>query len=210
MGIGSVSKKGYPEIERNIFTTCPEALERVVEKGTSFVGRGLFILFLFAAVLLAGCSTPEMTATQQAIPEESEFAYSISISAPPIQISGGNLQISGGNLHWHKKLPNNTYILEDAAIEIYNFGDFDILVAQLEMRVDKNSRLFNVDMVIPGKTRESLAVQPMMEGYDGGTHIVHVVLLDENGEILYESDGHEIGPLEPIPGTGSWKQAQNY
>jgi hypothetical protein len=65
-------------------------------------------------------------------------------------------------------------------------------------------------MVIPGRTRESLAVQPMMEGYDGGTHIVHVVLLDENGEILYESDGHEIGPLEPIPGTGNWKQAQNY
>jgi len=46
----------------------------------------------------------------------------------------------------------------------------------------------------------------MMEGYDGGTHIVYVALLDENGEILYESDGHEIGPLEPVPGTGSWKQ----
>ena len=210
MGIGSVSKKGYLEIERTIFTTCPEVLKRAVKKSTSFLGRGLFIPFLFAAVLLAGCSTPEMTATQQAIPatqqilpEESEFTYSISISTPRIQISGGNL-------HWHKKLPNNTYTLEDAAIEIYNFGDFDILVAQLEMRVDKNSRLFNIDMVIPGRTRESLTVQPMMEGYDGGTHIVYVVLLDENGEIIYESDGHEIGPLEPIPGTGNWKQAQNY
>ena len=167
-----------------------------------FVGRGLFILF--AAALLLGCSAPEITSSEQVIPEESEFAYtySISISAPPIQISGGNL-------HWHKKLPNNTYTLEDVAIEIYNFGDFGILVAQLEMRVDENSRLFNVDMVIPGRVRESLVVQPMMEGYDGGTHIVYAALLDENGEILYESDGHEIGPLEPMPETGSWKQVQN-
>ncbi len=170
----------------------------------SFVGRGLFILF--AVALLLGCSTPEITYSERVIPrvvpEESEFAYSnsISISAPPIQISGGNL-------HWHKKLPNNTYTLEDLAIEIYNFGDFDILVAQLEMRVDENSRLFNVDMVIPGRERKSLVVQPMMEGYDGGTHIVYVALIDENSEILYESDGHEIGPLEPVPGTGSWKQA---
>jgi hypothetical protein len=95
------------------------------------------------------------------------------------------------------------------AIEIHNFGDFDILVAQLEMRVDENSRLFNVDMVIPGRARESLVVQPMMEGYDGDTHIVYVALLGENGEILYENNGEEIGPLEPVPGTGSWKQVQN-
>jgi len=171
----------------------------------SFLVKGLFILF--SAALLLGCSAPEITSEitsgEQVIPEESEFTYSISTSAPPIQISGGNL-------HWHKRLPNNTYTLEDVAIEIYNFGDFDILVAQLEMRVDENSRLFNVDMVIPARVRESLVVQPMMEGYDGGTHIVYAALLDENGEILYESDGHEIGPLEPVPGTGSWKQVQNY
>jgi len=173
----------------------------------SFVCRGLFILF--AVVLLVGCSAPEITHSEQMIPEESKFAdskpeftYSISTSAPPIQISGGNL-------HWHKKLPNNTYTLEDVAIEIYNFGDFDILVAQLEVRVDENSRLFNVDIVIPGRTRKSLVVQPMMEGYDGGTHIVYVASLGENGEILCESDGHEIGPLEPIPGTGSWKSVEN-
>jgi len=166
----------------------------------SFVVRGLFILF--AAVLLSGCSAHEITYSERVIPEESEIAYSISISAPPIQISGGNL-------HWHKKLPNTIYTLEDLAIEIYNFGDFDILVAKLEMRVDENSQLFNVDMVIPARARKSLVVQPMMEGYDGGTHIVYVALLDENGEILYESDGHEIGPLEPVPGTGSWKQVQN-
>ena len=49
----------------------------------------------------------------------------------------------------------------------------------------------------------------MMEGYDGGTHIVYVALLTENGGILYENDGEEIGPLEPIPGTGSWERVQN-
>jgi len=171
----------------------------------SFVGRGSFII-LFAVVLLLGCAAPEIaseiTSGEQVIPEEPEFVSSISISAPQIQISGGNL-------HWHKKLPNSTYTLEDMAVEIYNFGDSDILVAQLEMRVDENGRLFNVDMVIPARARESLIVQPMMEGYDGGTHTTYVALLDENGEILYESDGHEIGPLEPIPGTGSWKQVQN-
>ena len=177
----------------------------MIKKGASFIGIGLFII-LFAIVLLLGCSEPEIaseiTSSGQVIPEESEFTYSISTSTPPIQISGGNL-------HWHKQLPNNTYTLEDAAIEIYNFGDFDILVTQLEMRVDENSRLFNVDMVIPARARESLIVQPMMEGYDGGTHTTYVTLLGENGELLHESDGHEIGPLEPIAGTGSWKQAQN-
>ena len=162
----------------------------------SFVDRGLFTLFALA--LLSGCSAPEITSSEQVIPEEPEFAYSISISALPIQISGGNF-------HWHKKLPNNPYTLEDVAMEIYNFGDFDILLAQLGMRVDENSRLFNIDMVIPGGARTSLVVQPMMEGYDGGTHIAYMALLDENSEILYESDGYEIGPLEPVPGTGSWK-----
>jgi len=191
-------------MERNIFAAWPEVLKRAVEKGASFLGGGLFILF--AAALLVGCSAPEITSEitsgEQVIPEESELAYSVSISASLIQISGGNL-------HWHKQLPNNTYTLEDVAIEIYNFGDFDILVAQLEMRVDENSRLFNVDMVIPAGARESLIVQPVMEGYDGGTHTTYVALLNENGEILYESDGHEIGPLEPISGTGNWKQVQN-
>lgn len=162
----------------------------------SFVGRGLFTLF--ALTLLLGCSAPEITSSERVIPEEPEFAYSISISASPIQISGGNFQ-------WHKKLPNNTYTLEDVAIEIYNFGDIDILLAQLGVRVDENSKLFNIGMVIPGGARTSLVVQPMMEGYDGGTHIVYIALLDENGEILYGSDGYELGPLEPVPGTGSWK-----
>jgi len=168
----------------------------------SLLAKVLFILC--AVALLSGCAAPAVSLynepSARVIPDESEFTYSISISTPPIQISGGNL-------HWHKKLPNNTYTLEDMAVEIYNFGDFDILVAQLEVKVDENSRLFNVDMVIPEGARESLIVQPMMEGYDGGTHIVYVALLNENGEILYESDGQEIGPLEPIPGTGSWKQA---
>jgi len=169
----------------------------------SFIGRGLFILF--AVALLLGCSAPEITYSErvipQVIPEESEFAHSISISAPPIQISGGNL-------HWHKKLPNSTYTLEDVAIEIYNFGDFDILVAQLEMRVDEDTRLFNIDMVIPAGARNNLVVQPMMEGYNGGTHTIYVALLDENGGILYENSGEEIGPLEPIAGTGNWKPVQ--
>ena len=118
-----------------------------------FVGRGLCILF--AVGLLSGCSAPEITPSEQVIPEESEFTYSISISVPPIRISGGNL-------HWHKKLPNNTYTLEDVAIEIYNFGDFDILLAHLGVRVDENSRLFNIDMVLPSGEKTILVVEPVM------------------------------------------------
>ncbi len=177
-----------------------DRFERKRQRQHVLLSGGLCLLF--AVALLVGCSAPEITYSERTIPEEPEFAYSVSISAPPIQVSGGNL-------HWHKKLPNNTYTLEDLAIEIHNAGDLDIFVAQLEMRVDENSRFFDVDMAIPGQARKSVVVQPMMEGYDGGSHTVFVVLLDENGEILHESDRHEVGPLEPIPGTGSWKQVQS-
>ena len=168
-----------------------------------FVGRSIFMLVI-AATLLSGCSTPEMAYNSEPVtPDESEIAYSVSVSAPPVQINGGNL-------HWHKKLPNNTYILEDLALEIHNFGDFDIRVTQLEVSVDGNSQLLNIDMTIPGKTSKSLVVQPMSEGHNGGTHIVSLTLLDEDGNVLCESGGYEVGPLEPVPGTGSWQQALDY
>lgn len=176
----------------------------------SLVNRYLFILSLLAVVLLLGCSTLEITPDDQVIPkesdgervmpEESELTYSIGVSVPSIQISGGNL-------HWHKKFPDTTYTLEDMAIKIYNFGDSDIAVAQLEIRVDGDSKLFDIGMTISGRTKENVVVHPMMEGYDGGIHIVFMSLLDENGRILYEKNGEEIGPLEPVPGTGSWKSA---
>lgn len=176
----------------------------------SLVNRYLFILSLLAVVLLLGCSTLEITPGDQVIPkesdgervmpEESELTYSIGVSVPSIQISGGNL-------HWHKKFPNTTYTLEDMAIKIYNFGDSDIAVAQLEIRVDGDSKLFDIGMTISGRTKENVVVHPMMEGYDGGIHIVFMSLLDGNGRILYEKNGEEIGPLEPVPGTGSWKSA---
>jgi len=171
----------------------------VAKKGTSFLGIALFII-IFAIVLLLGCSVPEITPGEQVIPEESELAYSVSISAPSIQMSGGIL-------HWHKQLPNNTYTLENAAIEIYNFGDFDILVTQIEMWVDGKSKLFTVEAVIPAMTRETINVQPMIEGYNGSTHTIYITLLGENDKPIYQSDKYEIGPLEPTPGTGSWQQA---
>ncbi|GAI48340.1 unnamed protein product, partial [marine sediment metagenome] len=77
---------------------------------------------------------PEESDGERVIPEESELTYSIGVSVPSIQISGGNL-------HWHKKFPDTTYTLEDMAIKIYNFGDSDIAVAQLEIRVDGDSKL---------------------------------------------------------------------
>ena len=173
----------------------------------SFIGRGLFILFLFAAVLLAGCSIPEipaiqqaMPAIQQAMPEESEFAYSISTSAPPIQISGGNL-------HWHKKLPNDTYTLEDVVVEIHNFGSLDIMVSQIELMIDRDSKLFNIDVMISKGTRRNVVVHPMTEGYDGGTHTIYLALLDNNGTLLYDTE-QVVGPLHPVSGTGSWHPAQ--
>jgi len=160
------------------------------------------LLLLLAIALPLGCSTPEIKSSEPVIPEPSKFTYDISISAPPIQISGGNL-------HWHKKLPNDSYTLEDIAIEICNFGDFDILVAQLEITVDDNTRLLNIDRVIPAGERKNLAVQPMMEGYDGGAHRVYVALLDQNGGVLCQNNGEDVGPLEPVPGTGSWKPVSN-
>jgi len=165
----------------------------------SFVVRSLFIVFV--VVLLLGCSVPETNSGEQVIPEEPEFTYGIVASVPPIQISGGNLL-------WHKKLPNTTYTLEDVAIEIHNFGDSDILVDRLEIRVDGDSKLFDIGLTISGNTKENVVVHPMMEGYDGGTHIVYVALLDENGRLLYANNGEELGPLEPVPGTGSWEPVQ--
>jgi len=169
-------------------------------------GKILFLccglLILLALALLSGCSAPQSTAIERVRPEPSGLTYSVSTSAPPIQISSGNL-------HWHKKLPSGSYSLEDMTIEIYNFGDFDILVAQLEITVDEDTRLLDINSVIHGGERKSLVFQPMMEGYDGGTHRVYMALLDENDGILYENKGESIGPLEPTPGTGSWKPVPN-
>jgi len=205
-----MSRKHNQEIKRNSPAIHSGLFGRAVGKGILFLSGGL--LMLLTVVPLIGCSTPqiiaseitssETTASEQAIPKPSELTYNTSISAPPIQISSGNL-------HWHKKLPNDSYTLEDMAIEIYNFGDYDISVAQLEITVDDDTRLFTVDRVIHGGERSNLVFQPMMEGYDGGAHRVHVALLDENGGVLYQNNGENMGPLEPIPGTGSWKPAQN-
>lgn len=107
-----------------------------------FLNKGLLILLLFVLVLLPGCAALEIITGEPATPEEAEFTYSIGVSVPPIQISGGNL-------HWHRKLPDTTYTLEDAAIELHNFGDADITVAQLEIKVDENSKLFDIDVTVP-------------------------------------------------------------
>lgn len=187
-------------MKRNTFAINSEVLKPALGKGLPFLYGGLLILL--AVALLSGCSTPEKTSSEPVIPEPPEFTYGVSISAAPIQISSGNL-------HWHKELPNDSYTLEDMALEIHNLGDFDILVSQLEIRVDEDTRLFNIDRVIPGGERENLVVQPMMEGYDGGAHRVYVALLDQNGGVLYQNKGEDIGPLEPIPGTGSWKPVPN-
>jgi len=183
-----------------IFTTTSEVVKRAAGKGVPLLCGGLFLLL--AVALLLGCSPPETTSSEPVKPEPAKFTYSVSISAPPIQISGGNL-------HWHKKLPDDSYTLEDMTIEIYNFGDSDILVARLEVRVDEDTRSFNIDRVIPAGERENLVVQPMMEGYDGGAHRIYIALLDQNGRLIYQDKGQDVGPLEPIPGTGSWKPVQN-
>ena len=159
-------------------------------------------LILLSAALLTGCSLQQKTSNESLTSEPPEFTYSVSVSAAPIQISSGNL-------HWHRELPNDSYTLENMALEIYNLGDFDIAVAHLEIMVDEDARLFDIDLVIVGGARESIALQPMMEGYDGGVHRVYMSLLDDNGEVLYRNQGEDIGPLEPEPGTGSWQSTPN-
>ena len=187
-------------MKRNTSDINSEVLKPAPGKGLPFLYGGLLLLLTIA--LSSGCSLPENPSSEPVIREPPEFTYDVSISAAPIQISSGNL-------HWHKELPNDSYTLEDMALEIYNLGDFDILVAQLEIGVDEDTRLFNIARVIPGGERENIALQPMMEGYDGGTHRVYVALLDDNGGVLYGNNGENVGPLEPVPGTGSWNPVQN-
>jgi hypothetical protein len=182
-------------MKRKTFTINSERIRPVPKIGKTFLFSGMLILLALA--LFSGCSPSEKTSGEPVIPEPSEFTYSVSVSAVPIQVSSGNL-------HWHKELPNDNYTLEDVALEIYNFGDFDISVAQLEITVDEDVSLFNIDQIIAGGARENVALKPMMEGYDGGIHHVYVALLDDNGGVLYQNEGEDIGPLEPEPGTGSW------
>jgi len=182
-------------MKRNTYSINPKGIKPASRKRLAFLFGGLVIIL--AAVMSSGCSLAEKTSNETATPEPSELTYSVSISAAPIQISSGNL-------HWHRELPNKSYTLENIALEIHNIGDFDIAVAQLEIMVDEDTRLFNIDQVIAGGARESLALQPMMEGYDGSVHRVYLSLLDDNGGVLYRNQGEDIGPLEPEPGTGSW------
>jgi hypothetical protein len=183
-------------MKRNTFITNPKRNRAVPRKDKTFLY--IVILISLALALFSGCSLSEKTSGEPVMPEPSELTYSVSVSAVPIQISSGNL-------HWHRELPNDSYTLENMALEIYNLGDFNIPVAQLEIRVDDDTSLFNIDRVISGGAKESIAVQPMMAGYDGGIHRVYLALLDDNGGILYQNEGEDIGPLEPKPGTGDWQ-----
>jgi hypothetical protein len=182
-------------MKQNTFTTNSKRIRPVPRKGKTFLFSGILILLTLA--LFSGCSLSEKTSAEPVILEPLELTYSVSVSTVPIQISSGNL-------HWHKELPNDSYTLEDIMLEIHNFGDFDIPVAQLEIMVDEDVSLFNIDQIIAGGARENVALKPMMEGYDGGIHHVYVALLDDNGGVLYQNEGEDIGPLEPEPGTGSW------
>jgi hypothetical protein len=182
-------------MKRNTFVNNTKGIKPTIRKWKPLLFVSLVILL--AVALFSGCSLPQKTSRELLAPEPPELTYSVSVSAAPIQISSGNL-------HWHRELPNSSYTLEDAALEIHNLGDFDIAVAQLEITVDDDTRYFDINLVIVGGARESLTLQPMMEGYDGGVHRVYMSLLDGNGEVLYRNQGEDMGPLEPEPGTGSW------
>lgn len=184
----------------NNLKTCSKGIKPAARKVLPYLYIG--ILIVLASVLLTGCSLQQQTAGEVVAneipaPEPPELTYSVSVSAAPIQISSGNL-------HWHRELPSDSYTLEDMALEINNLGSFDIAVAQLTITVDEDSRSFDIGLVIAGGATESLALQPMMEGYDGGVHRIYMALLDDNSVVLYQSPGEDIGPLEPEPGTGSW------
>ena len=182
-------------MKRDTFSINSKGIKPTVRKRLALLLGGLVIIL--AVVMCSGCSLAEKTSNEPVAPEPPELTYSVSVSAVPIQISSGNL-------HWHRDLPNEGYTLENIALEIQNLGDFDIAVAQLEIMVDGDTKLFNIDRIIAGGARESLDLQPMMEGYDGGIHRVYMSLLDNNGRVLYRNQGEDIGPLEPEAGTGSW------
>jgi hypothetical protein len=187
-------------MKRNTFVNNTKGIKPTIRKWKPLLFVSLVILL--AVALFSGCSLPQKTSRELLAPEPPELTYSVSVSAAPIQISSGNL-------HWHRELPNENYTLEDMALEIHNFGDFDILVAQLEITVDDDTGYFNIDQVIASGARESLSLQPMMEGYDGGVHRVYMALIGDNGEVLYRNEGENIGPLEPEEGTGSWHPITN-
>jgi len=165
----------------------------------------IFIIILalvsgFAVGCTIGMATaePEIIEVEKIVyecpPAVSELDYAIKVSALPMQISGGNLQ-------WHRKSPDTTYTLEVAAIEIYNFGETDIMVSQLWIWVDMDSKLFMVHAEMLAGEKRTIIVEPMMTGYDGGEHYVSVRLLDTNKNVLDESN-RVIKSLQP---TGNIK-----
>lgn len=182
-------------MKRSNLKTSSKGTKSASRNGLPYLYIG--ILILLAVALFSGCSLSEKTSNEPVILEPPELTYSVSTSAVPIQISSGSL-------HWHRELPNESYTLEEMAVEINNLGNFDISVAQLEIIVDEDARLFNINRVIAGGASDSITLQPMMAGYDGGVHLVYMYLLDDNGGVLYQNEGEDIGPLEPVPGTGSW------
>jgi hypothetical protein len=183
-------------MKRNTFNINSGGAKPAPRKGSPLLLGGLVLVLAMA--ILSGCSPSEATPSQPVAPEPPELSYSVTVSAVPIQISSGNL-------HWYRELPDDSYTLEDVTLEIQNFGDFDIPVAQLEIRVDDDASLFNIDRVVASGTKESIALQPMMAGFDGGIHRVYLSLLDDKGRVLYQNEGEDIGPLEPVAGSGSWQ-----
>jgi len=157
--------------------------------------RGIFIAFV--SIFLFGCVVLTMVKDDWVIAEQTGFTFFVSTSEPMVRISGGNL-------HWHKKLPDETYVLEDLAIEVQNTGDADGTWVQMELVVDGDRQLFDVGSVIPAGARQTVVVRPMMAGYDGGTHNIYIALLGADGLVL-ASNEQVVGPLAPVAGTGSWQ-----
>lgn len=148
-------------------------------------------LLLFSVVaLVSGCSVLGMTDSGPDTMTQPGFTYGVGLSAAPIKIDGGNLA-------WHRRLPDDTYTLEAIAIGVLNSGEFGIFIAQLEVVIDGKAKLFDVEQLVPGGTEKNLVVQPMMNGYDGGSHFVYIALLNDEGRLLAHNSGEVVGPLAP-------------
>ncbi len=177
--------------------------------------KRLLLSIVLLVMLLAGCNTVEVatepvkdippindTLPTKDIPPAGNLLSSITESEPQIQITGGLLL-------WHRTLPQETFTLEDIAIEIYNYGDFAIEVLALEIIIDGEGHTYRLDSmrVDPGpilvqpEEKIEVAIQPMLGGYHNGNHIIVIKLLSPSGAVLYTHPETHLKSLT-VKGTG--------
>jgi len=120
--------------------------------------------------------------------EAASFRVNTAISQPAVVIIGGNL-------HWHKKILEDTFCLEEVVLEVRNFEDTDFYFSELRIRVDGcKAEIFPVDFLVPAQSSKEISVLSSLGGFDGEIHQIYFTLLTP-GEEFRCFRGEEVGPI---------------